>query len=159
MKKCFSVFAVILLVFTLLPVPGGAGMLCYTAESDLFTFEHVSGNTFLPLKNEVAKATFTAPGTGTVLVPATEVVASEGDGFTVILQKEGNEVFSYTVDGGKSLKLPEIRLSVNQNDKISFVADTRAYDGDSLSWKVSVLYQGGVAEAEALVNFIDLNSH
>lgn len=159
MKKSFSVITVLLVLFTFLPVPSGAGMLCYTSESDLFALEHVSDNTFLPLKGEVAKAVFTAPGLGAVMVPATEIVASEGDGFKVSLQKEGNEVFSYTVDGGKSLKLPEITLSVAENDEIAFVADTRGCDGDSLSWKVSVLYQGGVAEAEALVNFIDLNNH
>lgn len=159
MKKYLSVAVCILLMLSLLPASAGAGMTCYTADE--MTLSYASDGVFAPTLSNAATATFVAPGEGTVVIPKTTASASDGDGFTLSILKEGNPVDSYTVNGGEKLSLPETELHVGAGDTITFSADTRAQDNDTLKWNVSVLYQGTVAAATAKtpVSFVDLNNH
>lgn len=145
MKKYLSVLICILLLAALLPVSTGAGMTAYDLGKTTF------------VDNE--SVVFVAPGNGTVVIPAAELSASEGDGFRASVLKEGVEALSVTIDGGATATLPEQEFHVTAGDEIIFSADTRGHSGDVLHWAPTVFYQGGIVEAEALINFIDLNSH
>ena len=157
MKKLACVCLVLALLLSCLPIIGGAGAVLYTPDdSSVWTLTNVDGDTFFGN----AKAVFTAEGVGTVTIPETTVSATGGDGVRVRILKEGVEVFPYIdVTSGESVKIPAIDLHVGTGDEITFETDDRAVAGDIAKWKVSVAYTGGIAEAEALVNFIDLNNH
>ncbi|MBQ1935784.1 MAG: S-layer homology domain-containing protein, partial [Clostridia bacterium] len=149
MKKYISIGLVLLLLLTLLPMTTGASMVLYDLEKD----------TFAPTLAEADSVTFTAPGDGTIVIPEATLKASEGDGFLVSILKEQGVVCSATVNGDEALVLPEQTLTVQKGNKIIFKADARARDGELLFWHPTLSYQGGIAEAEALVNFVDLNNH
>ena len=149
MKKYLGVFLAVLLLMSMIPAPSGAGMLRYDLEK----------TTFAPTRAEADAVTFIAPGSGSVVLPEATLSASEGDGFVARILKEGNEVIALTVDGGETATLPETKLAVAVGDEITFEADTRGMDGDVLTWSPVVLYQGGIAEAEAAPYFIDLANH
>ena len=149
MKKYISIGLVLLLLLTLLPMTTGASMVLYDLEKD----------TFAPTLAEADSVTFTAPGDGTIVISKATLKASEGDGFLVSILKEQGVVCSATVNGDEDLVLPEQALTVQKGNKIIFKADARARDGELLFWHPTLSYQGGIAEAEALVNFVDLNNH
>lgn len=149
MKKYFGLFMAVLLVVSMIPAPTGAGMLRYD----------LGKSSFAPSLSETDAVTFTAPGTGSVVIPEATLSATEGDGFVARILKEGNEVLALSVDGGASAILPETELHVQAGDVLTFEADTRAKDGDILYWNPTVLYQGGVAEAKAAPRFTDLDNH
>lgn len=157
MKKLSCVCLVLVLLSSCLPMVGGAGAVLYTPENAaVWTLENVDGNLF----SGNAKAVFTAEGVGTVTIPETTVSATGGDGVRVRILKEGVEVFPYTdIADGESAKIPAIDLHVGTGDEITFETDDRAVAGDVAEWDIAVFYTGGIAEAEALVNFIDLNNH
>ena len=157
MKKLSCICLVLVLLLSCLPMVGGAGAVLYTPENGaVWTLENVDGNLF----SGNAKAVFTAEGVGTVTIPETTVSASGGDGVRVRILKEGVEVFPYTdLADGESAKIPAIDLHVGTGDEITFETDDRAVAGDIAEWDIAVFYTGGIAEAEALVNFIDLNNH
>lgn len=149
MKKYFGVFLALLLLMSMIPAPGGAGMLRYD----------LGKSTFAPSLTETEAVTFVAPGSGSVVLPEATLSATEGDGFVARILKEGNEVVALAVDGGETATMPETKLAVAEGDEITFEADTRGMDGDILTWSPVVLYQGGIAEAEAAPYFIDLANH
>ncbi|MBQ1935636.1 MAG: S-layer homology domain-containing protein [Clostridia bacterium] len=149
MKKYFGVFLAVLLLVSMIPAPGGAGMLRYD----------LGKSTFAPSLTETEAVTFVAPGSGSVVLPEATLSATEGDGFVARILKEGNEVVALAVDGGETATMPETKLAVAEGDEITFEADTRGMDGDILTWSPVVLYQGGIAEAEAAPYFIDLANH
>ena len=157
MKKFTCVFLTLLLLFSCLPIVGGAGAVLYTPDkSAVWTLKNVNGTTFAG----DSEAIFTAEGVGTVTIPETTVSAMGGDGVRVRILKEGVEAVPYTdVAGGETVTLPAVELHVVTGDEITFECDDRAVAGDSAEWGITIAYTGGIAEAEALVNFIDLNGH
>ncbi|MBQ1935758.1 MAG: S-layer homology domain-containing protein [Clostridia bacterium] len=160
MKKVLCLCLVLAMILSCLPILSGAGAICYSIEnaSAEWVLSSVEGTTFVPTIEKTATAVFTAPGNGTVTIPETTVSATGNDGARVRILKGNNEVLSYLDVQGKT-EVPALELHVTAGETITFEADARAMGEDRVSWAVSLSYVGGVAEAEALINFIDLNNH
>ncbi|MBQ1935333.1 MAG: S-layer homology domain-containing protein, partial [Clostridia bacterium] len=157
MKKVLCVCLTLMLLLSCLPMTGGAGAILYTPEDGAcWTLDGVDGNLFAGN----ATAVFTAPGSGSVQIPEAVVSALGGDGVRVRILKEKAEVVSYiNIADGETATIPALTLTVAEGDTITFETDDRGIAGDKAEWTVAVAYTGGIADAEALVNFIDLNNH